>query len=81
MLSYSHFKDPVFDPGFILIVNGYSQSHQRVLFFLAGRYAFPARVLLCGLRCAFRTCSGKCIPRAEYANNSLQSVSLHSLFG
>lgn len=30
-LSYSHFKDPVFDPGFILIVNACSQSNQRVL--------------------------------------------------
>lgn len=30
-LSYSHFKDPVFNPGFILIVNACSQSNQRVL--------------------------------------------------
>lgn len=30
-LSYSHFKDPVFDPGFILIVNACSQSNRRVL--------------------------------------------------
>lgn len=46
MLSYRHFKDPVFDPGFILIVNGYSQSHQRVLFSLPAGMRFP-HVCLC----------------------------------
>lgn len=50
MLSYSHFKDPVFDPGFILIVNGCSQSHQHVLFSLPAGMHFPH--VCCCVDCA-----------------------------